>query len=507
MEDKLQRLKELTAPAIDLQWAASRLSWDQETYMPPGAAQSRADQLATISELAHRAATNEEIGRLLEGLAAVEDDLDYDSDEAALIRVTRREYEKRVNVPPELVARLSRASVLGVQAWKQARADRHFGVFLGPLEALIDLRREWAEIFQPYDNVYDPLLDDYEPGMTYAQISEVFAGLKPALVELIAAIVENQDAVDDSAMYGAFDAETQLAIGRAASEALGYDFSRGRIDLSAHPFTSSASPLDVRITTRVDETFLPTSLMGTIHETGHALYEQNIDPGLYRTVLDTGASMAVHESQSRLYENIVGRGRAFWRFFYPQVQAAFPALRDVRGETFYRALNRSRPSLIRTEADEVTYGMHIILRFELENDLMNGRVRAADLPQVWAERMEAYLGVVPEDLASGVLQDIHWSEGAFGYFPDYLLGSVFSVQLWEALKADVPDVDAQIEAGDFDALNGWLKEHVHRHGMKFTLPELARRATGRGLTWEPYMRYLQNKFGELYDLPGADPLG
>jgi carboxypeptidase Taq len=500
VEEKLARLKELTAPAIDLQWVSSRLSWDQETYMPPGAAQSRADQLATINELAHRTATNEEIGQLLDDLAAVEDELDYDSDEAALIRVTRREYEKRVNVPPDLIARLSRAAVMGVQAWMQARADQDFNLFLGPLETLIDLKREWAEIFQPYDNLYDPLLDDFEPGMTYAQIGEVFAGLKPALTELVAEIVEHRDAVDDLVLYGAFDERVQLAIGRAAAEALGYDFDHGRIDLSAHPFTSAASPLDVRITTRVDEAYLPASLMGTIHETGHALYEQHIDPALYRTVLDTGASMAVHESQSRLYENIIGRGRAFWRFFYPEVQAVFPVLADVDREEFYRAINRSQPSLIRTEADEVTYGLHIILRFELENDLINGRVSAVDLPEVWNERMETYLGVVPDNLNTGVLQDIHWSEGLFGYFPDYLLGSVFSVQLWEALQADVPDVESQIEGGEFDALNGWLQEHVHRHGMKFTLPELAERATGHPLTWEPYMRYLRTKFGELYDL-------
>jgi len=500
MQDKLQELNERLARFLDLTGVNGVLQWDQETYMPSGGAQARADQMATIEELRHRIVTDEAIGRLLDELAPYEAELDYDSDEAAMIRVARREYEKRVRVPADLVAEIQRTASLGGVVWQQARAENDWAKFEPLLAKMVDLKTQWAECFAPYDNIYDPLLDDYEPGITYDQINAVFQGLKPHLVALVEQIRERQDAVDDSVLRREYDEQTQYDLGREMVEKLGYDFNRGRIDTSEHPFTIGFGLYDVRITTRADRYYLPSSLMSTIHEGGHAIYEQNVAPHFYRTVLGTGASMSIHESQSRFYENIIGRSRPFWAYWFPRVQEAFPHLADVDLETFYRALNKSEPSLIRIDADEVTYGLHIILRFELENDLFNGRVKVEDLPREWNERMGEYLGVVPETDAQGVLQDIHWSQGYFGYFPDYLLGSIFSVQLWDAMRQDIPDVTAQIERGEFEGVTGWLTEKVHRHGVKYTLPELADRATGQPLTWEPYMAYLSEKFGEIYGL-------
>lgn len=501
MQDKLQELKDRLATFVDLTGVTGALMWDQETYMPDGGAQARGDQMATVEELRHRIITDEAVGKLLDELAPYEAELDYDSDDAAMIRVARREYAKRANVPAKLAGEIQRTAALGTRAWLDARAQDDFSIFQPMLEKMVDLKTEWAECFQPADNIYNPLLDDYEPGITYDEINEVFQGLKPHLVELVEKISANQDAVDDSVLHREYEHQAQLDFGHEVSEALGYDFNRGRIDLSAHPYTiSPGSPIDVRFTTHVNCNFLPTSLMSTIHETGHAIYEQGVAPRFYRTVLGTGASMSVHESQSRFYENIVGRSRAFWQYWFPRAQAAFPHLAGVDLETFYKALNKSQPSLIRIEADEVTYGSHIMLRFELEHDLFNGKVTVADLPQEWNGRMEQYLGIVPESDANGVMQDIHWSQGLFGYFPDYLLGSIFSVQLWDAMQGDIPDATEQIASGDFSAVTGWLHENIHQHGTKYTLPELAERVTGQPLTWQPYMDYLNQKFGEVYGL-------
>lgn len=500
MEDKLQELRARMATAVDLLSAASMLEWDQETYMPPGGAQARADQIATLHELAHRTITDEAAGRLLDDLRVYEGQLPYDSDEAALIRVSRREVERRTRVPAELVAELHRTRSIAYGVWKEARAKNDWAHFEPVLNKIVDIRIQWAECFKPYDDIYNPLLDEYEPGITHDQIAEVFSGLKPPLVELVKAISEHQAAVDDSILYGHFDGDKQMAFGREVVAKLGYDFERGRLDLTAHPFTIHFGRGDVRITTRILENFLPSCLMGIIHEGGHAMYEQNTSPAYYRTLLANGASMAAHESQSRFYENVIGRSRPFWKHFYPRLREYFPQLNDVPLEAFYRALNTSRPSLIRVEADEVTYGLHIMLRFELEHAIVQGEVKVADLPGEWNARMEQYLGLVPPTDSDGVLQDVHWSAGLIGYFPDYLLGSIFSAQLWGKMQQDIPDVVAQIEAGKFDAVLAWNIENIHRHGMKYTLPELSQRITGGPLRWEPYMDYLRTKYGEVYGL-------
>ena len=501
MEEKLQQLKERLATIDDLRRAGAVLGWDQQTYMPPGGVQARADQISTLRRLAHEYQASAEMGRLLDDLKPYEAQLDYDSDEAALIRVARRDYERAVRVPADLVAEIAKTTALATQVWAKARRENDFTSFEPLLSKVFELSVRRAECFVPYDNIYDPMIDLYEPDMTYEKVNAVFSGLKPELVALVGAISVNQDAVDDSLIHQHWSQDGQLTFGREIVTALGYDFERGRLDLVPHPFTIMFSADDVRITTRVDENHLASSTMGTIHESGHAMYDQGVSPALYRTGLDTGTSFAIHESQSRLYENIIGRSREFWRCFYPRFQKAVgKGLSKVDMETFYRALNISQPSLIRVEADEVTYGLHIILRFELENDVVNGRVKVTDLPKEWNARMEAYLGITPPNDADGVLQDVHWSFGYVGYFPTYLLGTVFSVQLWQQMLKDHPDIPAQVEAGKFETVLGWLREKIHRHGRKFTMPELAERVVGGPLDWQPYIAYLRAKYGEIYGL-------
>jgi carboxypeptidase Taq len=501
MQDKVAQLKAGMAPIVDLTRALMLMSWDQETYMPPGGAATRGEMASTIGGLIHRFTIDPAVGELLKELEPLLDQLDFDSDEAGMIRLALREYRHRAAVPIELTMEIYGTMALAMQAWKEARAKNDFSLFEPLLAKTVELQVRQAKYLQPDGNPYDALLDLYEPGMTYEQIDAVFSALKPGLIELVRAVASRADKVDDSPLRRRIDPERQIAFARTVAAQIGFDFSRGRLDLSAHPFTSGTGRGDARITTRVDPDFLPACLMSVIHESGHGMHLQNINPAFNRTGLDMFSTMAIAESQSRFYENIIGRSRPFWRYFYPQLQAAFaPAFDDVDMETFYRAVNKSQPSLIRVEADEVTYGLHIILRFELENDLINGRVSVSDLPKEWNARMEAYLGVVPPTDTEGVLQDIHWSQGNIGYFPDYLLGSIFSVQLWEAMQKDYPAVAEDIEAGQFEGVLSWLRDKIMRHGRKYTLPELAERATGRPLSVEPFMAYLRAKMGDIYGL-------
>ncbi len=501
MQEKLDQLKQHLARAIDLRYAASLLTWDQETYMPGGGARSRADQLGTLWSLSHRYLVSEEVGELLEELSAHLDKLDPASDEAGIIRVNKRDYERESKIPTSLVEEIARTGSLTKQAWREARTKDDFSIFAPLLEKTVDLQRQWVNCFDPVGNPYDRLLDRFEPGMNSATAEDVFTGLKPGLIRLAQAISEKEGAVDASVLDKTLSDEKQIAFSRDITAILGYDYDRGRLDLSAHPFTIRFPMNDVRITTRLMPDNPVKALMSSIHEAGHAMHAQSIDPALYRTGLDIGNMMAIGESQSRFYENVIGRSRAFWKYLYPRFQAAFaPAFDDVGLDSFYAALNEVKPGLIRVEADEVTYGLHIVLRFELENALINGQIEVADLPGMWNERMKTYLGLVPPTDADGVMQDIHWSQGAFGYFPDYLLGSIFAVQLWDRMQADHPTISEQIEAGQFEQALAWLKEKVMQHGRKFTLPELAERTLGGPLRWEPYLAYLETKYGEIYGL-------
>ena len=500
MPDPLSALRDHLAPIEDLKSAAAVLAWDQETFMPDGGAEARAHQLSTLQSQAHEQFASETTGELLDQAAETIDDPESLDDAASLVRVTRRDYERARRVPSSLVAELSRATSQAKQAWKQARQQDDFGAFAPHLERLVELSVEKAEALGYEEEPYDALLEEYEPGLTTQEVASTFATLRDDLVPLVDAI-DAAPQIDDAPLHGSFPQEKQRAFGEQVLADLGYDFDRGRQDVSAHPFTTSFAPSDVRITTRYDESFLPSALFSTIHEGGHALYEQGIDSALARTPLADGASLGVHESQSRLWENHVGRSRPFWRHYFPQLQDTFPdALGDTNPEAFYRAINRVEPSLIRVEADEVTYNLHVMLRFELERGLIDGSVAVNDLPRLWNEAMDDYLGVTPDTDANGVLQDVHWSMASFGYFPTYTLGTLTAAQLVEAIQEDVPDLENRVADGQFDALLNWLRTHIHQHGQKLEAPDLLKRATGRELSAEPWLRYANDKFGDLYDL-------
>lgn len=499
-ESKLNQLNEIIAEVFDLNAAGSLLGWDQQVNMPPGGAEGRGYQLGTLGRLAHERFTSAEVGKLLDELEPYTAGLDPDSDAARIVKVTRRHYNKETKVPSEMVVEFAQLTTQAHQVWAKARAENDFASFQPVLEKIMDLRRRYAELFAPYDHVYDPLLDDFEPGLKTADVKQIFETLRPQQVALIKAIA-GQPKVEASFLYQPFDEQKQWDFGVELLTKIGYDWSRSRQDRAPHPFTSNAGNWDVRITTRFDPNYLGSALFATLHEGGHAMYELGVDSRLNRTALAGGTSLAVHESQSRMWENLVGRSLPFWEHFYPRLQEIFPTqLGNVPLEAFYKGINRVQPSLIRVEADEATYNLHIMLRLEIEIALMEGNLAVKDLPEVWNTRMQEYLGLMPPDDATGVLQDVHWSGGMIGYFSTYALGNLVSCQLWERINADIPDLAEQIRRGEFGALRGWLIEKIHCHGSRFEPQELVQRVTGSKIDPAPYVRYLQGKFGSIYGL-------
>ncbi|MCB0209968.1 MAG: carboxypeptidase M32 [Anaerolineae bacterium] len=500
MQEKLDSLKARLKTIHDVNYAAAVLGWDQQTYMPPGGAAARAEQLSTLSKISHELFTSDEIGELLSDLAQA--GFDYDSNEASLVRVAQRDYDQARKLPPQLVEEMSRTFSMGQQVWTKARAEKDFSQFQDSLSKIVDLNIQAAEAYGYEESIYDALLNQYEPGMKASEVQSVFAALKAELVPLVQAIAENKAAVDDLVLKQEFDEQTQWNFGLLPLQAIGFDMDRGRQDKSAHPFTTCFSVNDVRITTRLHKEMIGSALFGTLHEGGHALYEQNSDQALEGSLLAGGTSLGVHESQSRLWENVVGRSIEFWQFYYPKLQEFFPAqLKSVSLDSFYKAINKSSPSYIRVEADEVTYNLHIFLRFELEQALLNKSLSIADLPAAWNAKMEEYLGLTPPNDALGVLQDIHWSGGMMGYFPTYTLGNILSLQFYSKALQDIPDLPEQFSKGDFRALLGWFKEHIHRHGRKFTANELIERVTGDdGIKAGPYLNYIKQKYSDIYQL-------
>jgi len=500
MEEKMQQLKSTMATLADLGGAQAILGWDQQTYMPPAAAESRGQQGGTLGRLAHEIGTSQELGKLLEELKPYAASLDPDSDDARMIKFAVRDYEQATRVPAEFVVEQAEVTALANQAWAEARAKSDFSIFHPHLEKIVELTHRFIGFFPPADHPYDTLLDNFEPGMKTAEVKAIFEALRPQQVELIQAISKKPQ-VDDSFLHQAFEEKKQWDFGVEVITAFGYDWNRGRQDKSPHPFTNSSSINDVRITTRVAPDFLNTMLFGTMHEAGHAMYGQGIGMNLERTNLTGGASLAVHESQSRMWENLVGRSMPFWQHFYPRLQELFPGqLGSVPLEKFYKGINKVQPSLIRVEADEATYNLHIMLRLEIEIAVVEGKIAVKDLPAAWNARMKDYLGVTPPSDAKGVLQDIHWSWGMFGYFSTYALGNLISAQLWEKINHDLPDLTGQFHAGKFESLLGWLRENIHVHGRKFMPQELVQKVTGSRIDPAPYMRYLTKKYGEIYGL-------
>ncbi len=478
--------------------AAGILRWDQEVVMPEGGTPARAKQLSTLSALSHELLTDEETGALLETLEAEE----LTADQQAVVREVRRQYDRSTSVPQELVAEISEATSNAHPVWKEARAEDEFSIFAPTLEELVELKREYAAHIDPDADPYGVLFADYEPYIDLETAERVLERLREELVPLIEAIADSEVDLETDAFSGTFDDDDQEALARDVLDALGYDWDRGRLDTAPHPF-SSGTQFDARVTTRFEEDDLLSSITSTIHEFGHANYTLGLPDAGYGTPLGEARDLSVHESQSRLWENHVGRSQAFWECFLPTAAERFPSLEgdDVTPRAVYESANQVYDdNLIRVEADELTYHLHIVIRFEIERALISGDLDVEDVPEVWNDKYEEYLGVRPETDAEGCLQDIHWSHGSFGYFSTYSLGSVLAAQLYAAAEADLGDLTPAIRNGDFADLNGWLREHIHAHGKRYTTPELIERATGEGLTADPFLEYVRAKYGELYDL-------
>ena len=475
-----------------LNQAAAVLEWDQETYMPEGGAEARSLQVATLRSLAHELLVDDETSRLLES-AQPESDIDGD-----VIRVTRKDIEKAVRVPSSLIAEMAAASGRAKGAWQKARANDDFPVFAPHLEHIVDLCIQHAEALGYEDQPYDALLDQYEEGATTAQVAAVFSELREDLVPFVKELTSS-GMLCEGPVHREFPEEDQWRFGLDMAKSMGYNLNHGRQDRSAHPFSTSFSISDVRITTRLEKRFFNPAFFGTLHEAGHAMYEQGIDPALEGTPLADGTSLGMHESQSRMWENLVGRSLPFWEYAFPSAQKTFPdALGNVNLEQFYRAINTVVPSTIRVEADEVTYNLHIMLRFELEQEMIAGRVAMKDLPEAWNDRMASWLGIRPDNNTEGVLQDIHWSLGAIGYFPTYALGNLMSVQLFNVAQTDIPDLHDQFRRGEFSHLLSWLRTNVHHWGRRKTAGDILQEVTGSGLKSGPWMAYARSKFGVLH---------
>jgi len=498
-EQKLSQLKNLLAEIADLNQITALLGWDQQTYMPPAGAENRGYQLATLQQITHTKFVSDEIGKLLDDLQPYINQLDPDSLDACLVRVTRREYEREIKVPIEWVAEFAMVTTVAHEAWAKARAENDFPHFQSHLEKILDLAHRYAGYFAPYEHVYDPLLEIFEPGMKTTDIKAIFNTLRPQQVELLKQIASRPQ-VDNSFMTLQYDEDKQWQFGVEAITKMGYEWERSRQDKTLHPFTTSFGWGDVRITTRVYPNYLASALFGTLHEAGHAMYAMGSDKSFDRTPLFGGASSGIHESQSRMWENLVGRSLPFWQHFYPRLQELFPTqLGNVPLQAFYRGINKVQPSYIRVEADEATYNLHIMLRMELEIALMENQLQVKDLPEAWNERFQEYLGIAPPDDSKGVLQDVHWSGGLMGYFPSYALGNLIGAQLWERINADIPDLSEQIRQGDFAAWLSWLREKIHSHGNKFEPQQLIQRVTGSKIDPAPYMRYLEGKYRAIYN--------
>jgi carboxypeptidase Taq len=482
---------------MDLAKTGALLGWDQHVMMPPKGASIRAEQMATIGRIAHTKFTDAEVGRLLDDLRDWGSEHEYDSFEASLIRVVSRDWEKARRVPADLRAEMSRSAALANPVWVEARKNNDFGSFLPVLRKNLDLRKQYIDCFEVKDEPYDIVLDDYERDMTTKQVRRIFDYLKEHQAPLVKEVAAQHD---DELPVHDFPLEPQKVFELEVVRAFGYTDDAWRLDPTVHPFASGTGITDIRITTRYFSEHMG-GLFGTMHEFGHGLYERQVDDRLERSPLARGVSLGMHESQSRMWENLVGRSLPFWRGFFPRLRELQPELASYDVEQWYREVNFVQPSLIRVEADEATYNLHIILRFELEQAMLGDEFPLEQLPEEWNSRMYDYLGIdVPND-TEGVLQDVHWSGGSIGYFPTYALGNLISAQLWERITADLPDLESSFEAGEFAPLRDWLREHLHRHGRKFTPGETLERVVGTSeIDPEPYVRYLRGKLADIYGI-------
>ncbi|SKB12312.1 Thermostable carboxypeptidase 1 [Planktothrix sp. PCC 11201] len=492
----LNRLTEIN----DIKSAISLLHWDQATYMPPGGAQARGRQMATLRRLAHEKFIDPVLGELLEDLRTEEANRPYSSLEASLIRVTRRDYQRAVQVPSKLMAQISQHQSACYDAWAKAREAQSFAIVQPYLKTTLELSQEYARCFPWYEHIADPLIDQQDQGMTVAKVRSLFEPLREQLV-MIVETLGNCVPLNNSCLHQDFSPKEQIKFSLGVIQALGYDLNRGRQDKTLHPFMTKFSINDVRITTRVYEHHLGQALFSTIHEAGHALYEQGIAPELEGTPLAGGASSGLHESQARLWENVIGRSRGFWEWCYPRLQGVFMRqLGQVTTNQFYQAINQVTPSLIRTDADEVTYNLHIMIRFDLELAMLEGKLAISDLPEAWNERYRNDLGVIPKTDLEGVLQDVHWYIGLIGgMFQSYTLGNLMAAQIYNTAIHLDPEIPFEIERGSVKRLLEWLQQNIHQHGRKFTTQELIEQVTGSPLKIDPFLHYLHNKYEYLYN--------
>lgn len=502
LPEAYSRLVEHLQQLALLRSCGSVLGWDEQTNLPPQGAEHRANQLALLAGLSHDRATAAELGELLSTLTDEEGLGGSSSIAAANVRDARRAYERAIKLPKQLVEELSRVTTLSQHAWVEARRNKDFAAFSPWLEKVIALKREEADAqASPTGVRYDALIEDYEPGATSAQIQAAFAPLREALVDLVAAIQNSERKPDISILTRKYPVDAQKAFSLAAATAIGFDFTAGRLDIAAHPFCSGIGPGDCRLTTRYDEHHFPGAFFGTLHEAGHGIYEQGLSRDDFGLAVGDACSLGIHESQSRMWENLVGRSRAFWEHFYSQAQQTFPeAIGDAHLDDFYAAINDVRPSWIRVEADEVTYNLHIMLRFQLEQALIGDELNVADLPGAWNDLFQEFFGMTPPDDALGCMQDVHWSAGLIGYFPTYSLGNMYASQFFEAVQAEMGDVQTMFARGDFFPLKEWLNKHIHLHGRRYDAPRLVEVVTGQPLSAEPLLRHLNSKFGALYGL-------
>ncbi len=494
----LEEFRKKMGEVIDINVARAVLQWDQEVYMPPKAGEARGQQLATLSALAHRIFTDTKVGNLISALA---NDTSLDADAKKLVDETQHDYENAMKLPEAFVETFALEQSKAYDAWIEARKTADFKTFQPHLETLVELLKQKAEYFGYEDSPYNGLLDEYERGMSVKKLRTIFDELAEKQSALVKRIVQSPHQPDTGWLDQTWDVDKQWDLTVDVLKDMGYDFEAGRQDKSVHPFTTNFDLYDVRVTTRLHEKELFSALTGSIHEGGHALYEQGFRPEDRRSVLAQAPSLGIHESQSRMWENMIGRSLPFWKHYTGAYQAKFKGQLDsITPEQMHRAINRVEPTFIRVEADECTYNLHVILRFEIEVALIEGDIEVADVPAVWNEKIKAYLGLDVRDDTQGCLQDIHWSHGAMGYFPTYALGNLYAAQLFEQIEKDTPTLWQDVEAGEFGQLLSWLREHVHQYGRRKMAEEIVHDATGFEPSPAPYLRYLEGKYSALYDL-------
>lgn len=493
----LEQARSIMQKVKDLGAVSAVLGWDQETYMPTAGIEARAEQIATIDTLSHETLTSSTARKVADEVRGCMDDLT--GDERDVMKLFLREHDRAVKLPDSLVSETSRAQSLAQEAWKKAKTGKDFSIFAPHLERLIALKIQAAELYGYEENRYDALVDLFEPGMKASIIRPVFERLRAGTVALVDRVLPLRGTVNDDILRKEYAREKQLEFGKSIVQKLGFDFERGRVDLSAHPFCTNFAPTDVRLTTRILEKDLRSCLFGLIHEAGHGMYEQGVDMKYFRTFAAEGTSMGIHESQSLFWENIIARTEEFWQWALPQLKAVFPdQLGNTTAREFYRAINGIKPSFIRIDSDETTYNLHIILRFEIEDAFINEKIRVADIPELWNEKMREYLGIVPANDAEGCLQDVHWSFGGYGYFPSYTLGKLYAAMLWKQMQQELPDIRSMIANGQFEPIREWLRVQIHQYGKTQTSEEIIRRITGRGLTEEDFLAYVSAKADDVY---------